>query len=441
MSDPGCKPALCIASVIVELMVFKDVLRPPPFAVAGDDVANLTTREKHNKLLETHRSFGHEIHPTKPQWSQIWVSYCEESLRLIPEIIGSGKAPWQLKYESQHIHVDTFKLRLLMPFSSVDNNMDRDKNPAAGKGDALWSQILRCKRPKLVKHIKNTFRVLMADYLGRDPMVFLPRIVGGLNIPFCGEPEELYRKILDRNGTKIAAIYKELRFGNDPFPLFSSLTRKMSSGGSSRGLIDPSSQYMIIQYGEILFKQWEDRAKSLEQLRDILQSKKTYPISFGDAKRFARKSGYISFSEIADSLDRISAIRISIACASGAVRFDEISTSTRDRLPSPSEVLDDFINFEVERQNRAYKIKQDLFTVSAEDCELFRKWILNGNPNFSVRAQGLWVPKNALVDSLNGMTISMPYKPSRAIPGSSEDPYVGSDFQTPAAFVISRKRF
>jgi hypothetical protein len=106
MSDPGCKPALCIASVIVELMVFKNVQRPPPFAIAGDDVANLATRREHNRLVETHNRFGHEIHPTKPQWSQIWVSYCEESLRLIPSTIGCGKAPGQLDYETEDLHLD-----------------------------------------------------------------------------------------------------------------------------------------------------------------------------------------------------------------------------------------------------------------------------------------------------------------------------------------------
>jgi hypothetical protein len=442
MSDPGCKPALCLASVIVELMVFKDVPRPPPFAVAGDDVANLTTRAKHQELVDTHNELGHEIHPTKPQWSQIWVSYCEECLRLIPTTIGCGSAPWQLDYETEDLHIDIFKLRLLMPFSSVDNGIDKDRNPAVGKGDALWGQILNHKRPDVIEHIKNTFRVLMADYIGKDPMAFLPRIVGGLNVPFCGNREELYRKILDRNGTRIVAIYNQLRFGNDPFPLFGSLTRKMSTGGSSRGLIDPSSQYMIIQYGEIMFKQWRDRAKSLETLKAELQDKKSYPVSFGEAKRYARRAGYISFSEIADSLDRISAIRLSIAFASAAIRFDEIATSTREeRLPSPSEVLDDFVNVEVERQSRSYKIKEDLFHTTPEDCEAFKKWILEGNPNFSVRSQGLWVPKEALVDSLNGMTIDMPYQPSRVIPGSMEDEYVGSEFQTDAAFVISRKRF
>jgi hypothetical protein len=273
-------------------------------------------------------------------------------------------------------------------------------------------------------------------------MVFLPRIVGGLNVPFTGDPEELYRKILDRNGTRIVAIYNRLRYGNDPFPLFGSLTRKMSTGGSSRGLIDPSGQYMIIQYGEIMFKQWRDEAKSLETLKNELQEKKTYPVSFGEAKRYARKSGYISYAEIADSLDRITAIRLSIACAAGAIRFDEISTATREeRLPSPSEVLDDFVNVEVARQDRSYKIEADLFHTTPEDCESFKKWILEGNPNFSVRSQGLWVPKRALVDGLNGMTIDMPYQPSRVIPGSMDDPYVGSEFQTDAAFVISRKRF
>jgi len=442
MSDPGCKPALCIASVIVELMVFKDVPRPPPFAVAGDDVANLVTRAKHLQLVETHNMLGHRIHPTKPQWSQIWVNYCEEPLRLIPTTIGCGRAPWQLDYDKEDLHIDCFKLRLLMPFSSVDNGMDRDRNPAVGKGDALWNQILAHKRPNVVKHIKHTFRVLMADYIGKDPMVYLPRIVGGLNVPFCGDREELYRKILDRTGTRIVAIYNRLRFGNDPFPLFGSLTRKMSTGGSSRGLIDPSSQYMIIQYGEIMFKQWRDEAKSLEDLQSELQEKKTYPVSFGEAKRYARRSGYISFAEIADSLDRISAIRISIACAAGAIDFNEISVATREeRLPSPSEVLDDFVSVEVARQDRAYKIEADLFSTTPEDCETFRDWILKGNPNFSVRSQGLWVPKRALVDSLNGMTIEMPYKPSRVIPGSQEDQYVGSEFQTDAAFVISRKRF
>lgn len=441
MSDPGCKPALCLASVVVELIVFKDVPRPPPFAIAGDDVANLVTREKHLQLVETHNSFGHEVKLAKTQWSTIWVNYCEECVRLIETTIGCGKAPWQLDYETEDLHIDNFKLRLLMPFSAVDNSIDRQRNPAVGKGDALWSQIKNHKRPEVVTYVKNVFRIFMADYIGRDPVVFLPRIVGGQNVPFCGEPEELYRKILDRTGTKVVAIYNQLRFGEEPFPLFGSLTRKMSTGGSSRGLIDPSSQYMIIQYGEILFKQWRDRAKSLATLKEELQEKKTFPVSFGDAKRYARKSGYISYADIADTLDRISAIRISMACAAGAIPVDEITTTKEGRLPSPSEVLDDFVSFEVERQDRKYRIHQDLFSTTPEDCEAFKKWIFEGNPNFSVRAQGLYVPKCALVDSLNGMTVTMPYKPSRTIPGSEEDPYVGSEFQTEAAFVISRKRF
>jgi hypothetical protein len=408
---------------------------------AGDDVANLVTRGKHNELMEIHNRFGHEIHITKSQWSQIWVYYCEEGLRLIETTIGCGSAPWQLDYETEDLHLDCFKLRLLMPFSSIDNGMDSQKNPVVGKGDALWGQLLSHKRPDVVKHIKNTFRVLMADYLGKDPMMYLPRIVGGANVPFCGEPEELYRKILDRTGTRVVAIYNQLRFGEDPFPLFGSLTRKMSSGGSSRGLIDPSSQYMIIQYGEIMFKQFKDQAKTLKEIHIELQGKKTYPVSFGEAKRYARKSGYISFSEIADSLDRISAIRMSIACAAGAISFDEISTARRERLPTPSEVLDDFVDVELARQSRSYRVRTDLFHTTPEDCERFKKWISIGNPNFQVRSQGLWVPKYALVDSLNGMTIDMPYKPSRVIPGSTEDQYVGSEFQTSDAFVISRKRF
>jgi hypothetical protein len=442
MSDPGCKPALCLASVIVELMVFKDVLRPPPFAVAGDDVANVVTYEKHQELVDTHNELGHQIHPTKPQWSQIWVSYCEESLRWISTTVGCGNAPWQLDYETLSLYIDIFKLRLLMPFSSIDNGMDRELNPAVGKGDALWGQILNNKRPDVIKHIKNTFRVLMADYIGEDPVVYLPRVVGGLNVPFCGDREELYRKILDRNGTRIVAIYNQLRFGNEPFPLFSSLTRKMSTGGSSRGLIDPMGQHMVLQFGEIVFKQYRSQAKSLETLKDELQETKSFQVSFGDAKRYARRSGYISYAEIADSIDRISAIRLSLACAAGVFDFDEISTATRkERLPSPSEILDDFVDVEVARQDRNYRIERDLFQTTPENCEAFKDWIIDGNPSFPIRSQGLWVPKRALVDSLNGMTIDMPYKPSRVIPGSEEDQYVGNEDQTPAAFVISRRRF
>jgi hypothetical protein len=363
-------------------------------------------------------------------------------VRLIPETIGCGKPPWKLDYETENLHIDNFKLRLLMPFSSVDNDMDREKNPAVGKGDALWNQILNHKRPDVVKHIKNTYRVLMADYIGEDPMAYLPRIVGGLNVPLCGDPEELYRKILDRNGTKIVAIYKQMRFGNEPFPLFGSLIRKMSTGGSSRGLISPLTQAMVLQYGEISFNQFRNRAKSLATLKDELQEKKTYEVSFGEARRYARRSGYISYAEMADSLDRISAIRYSIACAAGAVSFDEISTATRsERLPSPSEVLDDFVSVEVARQDRPYNIAADLFSTTPEDCEAFKKWILEGNPNFPVRSSGLWVPGEALVDSLNGMTIDMPYQPSRVIPGSNEDRYAAREFLLPSSEVIAARRF
>jgi hypothetical protein len=197
----------------------------------------------------------------------------------------------------------------------------------------------------------------------------------------------------------------------------------MSTGNTARGVIDPISFSLTAQYAAIAFAQFRGKAKTLEQLLEELQATKSYTVGPKDAIRYARSQGYLNYNDIVENLDRLTSVRITMACAAGAFELEDILPSRRKILQSPTEVLQQFVAEELPHSHRLYGASKDDFVVSTDDINAFREWILEGNPNFVISQKQYWVPKKSVTDSLMGMRVDLPYDPSRirVVPGSEQD--------------------
>jgi hypothetical protein len=439
MGDPGAKEILCIMNAAIELMVYRDVPRLPPTLIAGDDIGAVRTRRRHRAIIAKHRSYGNAINSDKAQFSYYFVWFCEEILRYREGTINSGSPPWQLKTDK--IHLDVVKMRLLSPFAST-GDFDIKRNPAFGKGNALYEQLLNIREgeKKRSEFLLHTFNNWMSSFLRDDPWVYLPRSVGGCNVPWPHSWQELYERIVAECPPYAMKLYSALNCGEgEPPLLLHVLARKMSSGASARGIIDPMNLEGIVQTAMISGLQFQDKSKNLDWFLADIQSKRSYTCNYKDALRHARASGFVSVANIAENLDRVSTMRLLFAYASGAMGDPtEFVETARDRVPLPSEVLTEFIH-EIENCKRLAGASPADLTLNPEDVDQFRGWVLRGAPNFVASMSKSWIPKEALVDSMNGMTIRMPPKLRDIIPGSVNDPHI--DIQSgPAAETISRKR-
>jgi hypothetical protein len=396
----------------------------------------------HSAILAKHAQYGNEINESKSQYSTIFVWYCEELLRYRQKSIGCGRPPWLSNYQEENVHLDVVKMRLLSPFASTSSDQRDEKNPAIGKGDALWEFFSNIQRVEIKDFVRHTYFNWMSSFISEDPMIFLPKVVGGCNVPFVGDRKELFRKIIDHTGPIIATIYRKLRYEMDPPFLFSVLTRRMSTGNTARGVIDPMTHSAVAQYAHIAFQQFQDQAKDLDFFLKELQESKSYPVSKKDALREAKRRGFISYGGIADNLDRLTAMRIMFAAAAGAFPLEEILPSKRERLPTPSQVLKEFTRYELPRASRLYGATPEDFQVSPEDVTSFRDWILEGAPSFVSHLKQYWVPSESITDSLNGMSVRIPHVAynKRAIPGSVNDESRDPTMVGYASTVISLKR-
>jgi hypothetical protein len=280
----------------------------------------------------------------------------------------------------------------------------------------------------------------MASFLRGDPLVYLPRAVGGLNVPWPHSFDELAETIIDKVDPIVSMIYKTLSKGDNPPLLYHVLTRRMSTGASARGIIDPMTPFATVQYATIATSQFQDRSKTLDDFLAEVQSKKSYACTHKDALRYARASGYVSFGTIADNLDRMTAMRVSLAAAAGAFPLEEILPVARERRPTPVEVLNNFVKVELPQARRLYGIDPMDLKPDADSVQEFRAWIKASAPNFIGTMKKGWVPAEAITDSLNGMSVDMPPKMGLpAIAGSIEDRHVALQ-EGYNATVISRKR-
>jgi hypothetical protein len=362
-------------------------------------------------------------------------------LVLVPGALNRGVAPWQLPPDEDHlnIHRDIVKMRLLGPFTST-GEFEISDNPAFGKGGALYEQLLVHKDERRKDFLLHTFNNWMASFLRGDPLVYLPRAVGGLNVPWPHSFDELAELIIDKVDMVIAKMYVTLSQGDNPPFLYHVLTRRMSTGASSRGIIDPMTPFATVQYATIATSQYQDKSRDLDSFLAEVQSKKSYACTHKDALLFARRSGFVSFGNIADNLDRMTAMRVSLAAAAGAFPLEDVLTVRRERRPTPTEVLDNFVKVELPQARRLYGINPEDLRPDGDSVQKFTAWVKARAPNFTGTMKKGWVPARAITDSLNGMTVHMP--PETGLPailGSVIDEHVALQ-EGYAASVISRKR-
>jgi hypothetical protein len=281
----------------------------------------------------------------------------------------------------------------------------------------------------------------MSSFLRDDPWVYLPRAVGGCNVPWPHSWKELYERIEQDCPAYAMKLYSALnrKEGEDPPLMLHVLARKMSSGASARGIIDPMNLEGIVQTAMIAGLQFQDQSKKLEWFLADIQSKRSYECNFKDALRHARASGYVSTANIAENLDRVTTMRLLFAYASGAMgSLSDYLETSHERVPTPSEVMREFIT-EMEQCTKLVGIDRSDLRTTPLDISNFKEWVLQGAPNFVASMSKSWIPKEALVDSMNGMTIHMPPRFRDIIPGSVNDPHI--DIQSgPAAVIISKKR-
>jgi hypothetical protein len=442
MGDPGSKEILCTIQALIELMVYNDVEKLPPSLVAGDDHGAVRTKARHDRLVAMHIAYGNEIQETKAQFSYNFCFFTEELLVYIPEAIGLGKAPWELKDDEDHlqIHRDILKMRLLSPYSST-GSFDIQKNPAFGKGSTLHSHLLYHKNECRKQFFLHTFNNWMASFLGQDPLVYLPRVVGGCNVPYPGTWDELAERVLAECHPALSKIYQTMSESDEENVTLHVLVRAMSTGNSSRGIVDPTTTFAATQYMALAKNQFGDQLKTTEQLLAEIQSTKSYQCSYHDAIAYAKRLGMMSTGDILENIDRMTAMRITFACAAGLIPVEEILAVRRDRVPTPSEVLDEFLTQELPHVQNLYRFDPSVVKATPESLSALETWIRKGAPNFVPKMRGEWVPGIAVMDSMVGMSIpfSHPQNRKRKIPGSIDDENIDI-YPGYAATVISRKR-
>jgi hypothetical protein len=374
---------------------------------------------------------------TKTIWSQICIFFCEEVIQVLAEAVGSGRQPWE-SYETG-LHVDTIKLRLLSAFgSSLDDNF---KNPAIGKWGALQRVLEWYPRKGLAETVTLRFLRRMVDFIWSDPLVFLPRSAGGHGLPWVYGSKELLDWISNSISPHYFAFWKCLKDSRNEFiTAFDFLRKRMSTGLSVRGLCDPGSVLLAGQFTSLAVNAFQDEVKTFSQLQTELEVELGRSVRGKDVSHRAKKLGLMNYANVVDDMDRLTAIRIGFAAANGSIPIGDVVASTKERVPTPSAVFDKFVKEELFLLRKMSFDPQALSSSPGHYME-FREWLISGmNPRVLDKAV-VYVPKRALIDSLNGLTTHIPFRaPSRPIPGSEEDGDLEPDVAGYTSTIISLGR-
>jgi hypothetical protein len=447
MGNPVTKELLTLVSAVC-ITVTSNMLREPFTAlVAGDDVGLYCSRRFFSKLLTVNVALGNKIQRHKTLFSRRCAFFCEEVLDLIPTSIGMGRAPWQVDYESECIHVDTIKLRLLSPFQGTQSLMGNAtfKNPAIGKAGALARVLAWYPDPKVKWIVQRRFLRWMANFANcGDPLVYMPRIFGGYDFPWIKSRDELVTRILEEVPVEYISLVEQLRTKPEYHGLIDYLLKRMATGNSCRGLFDQNLYIMIGQFATIAQVLCLEGLKTFEQFKKELQEQKSYPVSNRDVLRFIKRSGYMGQSAIAETVDRLTGIRLSFCAAGGTLPLEEYLLDRKGKLPTPVEVLKDFFRLEVPMHTRVGGLQPDEdLKVTAAQIRSFKEWVRT-TPNLSTvvrRREQFFVPASFIKDSLNGMRIPLPYRPpGRAVRGSLDDEWRNPDATGWIAHVVSLNR-
>jgi len=442
MGNPGTKELLCMANAVCHVIASMELSMVNPYTlIAGDDVFLYSSHKFHTYLLQVHMDMGNLINMQKTLFSNLCTFFCEEVAILFPDKIGCGKSPWE-EGGTDGLHVDVIKLRLLSPFGVQSIQQESTfKNPAIGKAGALervfsWFPHERMKWVAVRRYLH-----WMSDYIRDDPLVYLPRFLGGHGIPWLGEKKDLLRLIREHVPPEFFRIFSMVSGGEADYHSFVDyLFRRMASGNTVRGILDPMSYLLTAQYSALAVTSFYSEVRVFSSFAKELQSKKTYNLSSRDILRYIRSSGYMGYHDIADHVDRLTMIRIGFVVAAGHMPLEDYIPKKDKSLPTPLEVLTRFLREESKVLHIGGFSWSDL-EPKVQDYLNFREWFLGDMKPFVLREKQLFVPNRAVEDSLAGMSIPLPYRPPlKPVKGSTADAAVDPEIEGYIAKVVSLSR-
>jgi hypothetical protein len=442
MGNPGTKELLTISSGVLHVICSRRLgYKIPPYTlIAGDDVILYARKHFFNLLLEIHRQFGNDINKSKTIFSSLCNFFAEEVILVDHKFVGCGKSPWEKGGDG--LHVDNIKLRLLSPFG-VQSLMSEStfKNPSIGKANALKNVFSWFPNQAMKDVAQNRFGRWMSDYIRDDPLIYMPRKLGGYGLPFKGNLCDLLTAIVDKVDPAYMRIFELVSDKEvDYHSYLDFVLKRMASGNTVRGLLDPMSYELTAQYGALAVSAYSSRCKYFRDFATELQAKKSWTISGKDIFRYIRQCGYMGYHDIADSLDRLTAFRIAFVAAAGHLPLEEFIPQRDSDLPTPSEVLTNF----VEKEVKAYRVggfSPELLNTTATSYWKFREWLLGGMKDIPLRERQIFVPAESITDSLAGMRIPIPYvAPKVPVKGTVGDFDVDPTIEGWTTQVVSLRR-
>jgi hypothetical protein len=442
MGNPGTKELLCMANAVCHVIAAGELNMEIPYClIAGDDVFVYASLKFFLYLLDVHREMGNLINISKTLFSFLCTFFCEEVAILLRAFIGCGKSPWE-EGGTDGLHVDTIKLRLLSPFGVQSIQQESSfKNPAIGKAGALSRVFSWFPNDRMKWVAVRRYLHWMSDYIRDDPLVYLPRTVGGHGIPWIGEKKDLLRLIRDKIPSEYFRMFSMVSDGEADYHSFIDfLFRRMASGNTVRGILDPMSYLLTAQYSALAVTSFYSDVKVFRHFAEELQSKKTYTVSSKDILKYIRSSGYMGYHDIANHVDRLTMIRIGFVAAAGHMPMEDFIPKRDKSLPTPQEVLTRFVDEESKKLHIGGFSWQDL-EPRTQDYLRFREWFLGDMKPFVLREKQLFVPQRAVGDSLAGMSIPLPYRPPpEPVKGSTADAGVDPEIEGYIAKVVSLSR-
>jgi hypothetical protein len=281
----------------------------------------------------------------------------------------------------------------------------------------------------------------MSDYIRDDPLIYMPRKLGGYGIPYTGNLCDLLSAIVDKVDPAYLRIFELVSDKEvDYHSYLDFVLKRMASGNTVRGLLDPMSYELTAQYSALAVSAYSSRCRYFNDFALKLQSKKTWKVSGKDIFRYIRQCGYMGYHDIADTLDRLTAFRIAFVAAAGHLPLEEFIPQRDSDLPTPSEVLTNF----VEREVKAYRVggfSPELLNTTTSSYWKFREWLLGGMKDIPLRERQVFVPAESVIDSLAGMRIPIPYvAPKVPVKGTVGDFDVDPTIEGWTTQVVSLRR-
>jgi hypothetical protein len=274
----------------------------------------------------------------------------------------------------------------------------------------------------------------MGSLLSKDIMTFLPGSIGGYDCPHLIPNADLWKRAEDELPNVFFPLFQFLTEEKRKPIWLSLLMRRARTGISSRGIENPtldpliqSYEFALTECAQVKYKTWHElHAMTVVHFNE--QGRDPNLIIGADVRRTAKKLDLINGFDLADIVDRSSALRIFFLVALDLIPL-QLAVPGRGSLKSPSEIFEDFAENELsERIKFDYLTKiADSFTVDAsiKGFNAFKKWFQGGMEEINTDFGNNYLARSSYTDSLNGMYI--PIWETR----SDDEPYVKGSYKDP----------